>query len=55
LLLQIAPYAVEHLKLEFVGLDVLLADKYSGCSDDVLIVRRDPVIDSGRQQSLREL
>lgn len=55
LLLQIAPYAVEHLKLELVRLDVLLVNKCAGRSDDVLIVSRDPVIDARGQQSFREL
>src|SRR5882724_8576429 len=55
LLLQVAPYAVQHLKLKFVRRNVSLRRKLNGRRNHVLIVSRDAVIYTRAQEHLSEL
>src|SRR5437870_1972517 len=55
LLLQVAPYAVQHLKLKSVRRKVSLLSELNGRRDHVLIVSRDAVICARAQEHLREL
>src|ERR1041385_5710755 len=51
-LLKVAPHAVEHLKLEAVFADALLARESFRGFDHVLVVRGDAVVDAAREQKL---
>src|SRR3974390_2203058 len=55
LLLQIAANAVEHLKFEGLGWNLLGASKGLGGADDVLVVRGQSVISAALHQSLYTL
>ena len=52
--LQVAADAVEHLKLKGVARDIFQRGKYFGLIDDLLVVRRQAVIDAALHQNFHQ-
>src|SRR5579871_6263935 len=54
-LLQVAPNPVEHLEFEGIGSDLLAGREGLGFEDDVLVVRRQSMVNAALEQDLHQL